>query len=159
CSPVHTDSNPTSSAARTTRAWTSGSAQLPKLTPKRPKRMQPVLLPLGELRANRYLVVRTDAAERRGGTGGERRGAGTAPAAGAGGLAARGSGGARGGGAARGGARRGGRRAWAAGDGHRGRELLVEPARHRGDGARDRCGHGCAPARVDPPAAAPRRVY
>src|SRR5262245_50199253 len=64
CSPVHTDSKPTSSAARTTRAWTSGSAQLPKLTQQRPKRMQPVLLPLGELRANRYLV-----SNRRGGEG------------------------------------------------------------------------------------------
>ena len=38
CSPVHTESKPDASAARTARRWTSGSAQLPKLTPKRPKR-------------------------------------------------------------------------------------------------------------------------
>src|SRR5262245_56459653 len=39
CSPVHTDSQPDSSAAVTTWRWTSGSAHDPKLTPKSPKRI------------------------------------------------------------------------------------------------------------------------
>ena len=41
CSPVHTDSKPASSATTARRTASSGSAQGPKLRPKRPKRMRP----------------------------------------------------------------------------------------------------------------------